>query len=281
MLKGALTLAISLAVTFSVQWRFNELLSKSTHHGSHSNQVRMFATDYAFRERPFQYDNTSNYDIAWIGSENGQPALQWRLKTGETAVLKVTRRSAEVVMPGCTGNASDYLHVLLEGPALVAPLEVKQAGQVFIATLTAYDVGAYNVHIEIMFTCSQPQQGKMNYNAMKRIVEHPMHLQVDKGKRAGFPRKRCQDFRWRHGRWMECAHTPLPCVRTGWVWVPSSCHYEIITPYDMVNGDPTWIVFAGSSVERGSFLSLVDYVLDDRARNLTVSDFWKCWGWSE
>jgi hypothetical protein len=273
-LNGVCVLAIGFAVAFEVQGRLGGRLLETNDPSSYQPP----SSNYPFRERPFPYDNASNYRVAWLGPFP-EESKQFNLRTGESARLKVERESDRPTMHGCKGVITDSLHVILEGPSIIAPLEVKHEGRSFIATLTAYDVGIYKVYVEMIFKCSN--QHAKSYNEIKKIITQPLLLQARKGKRAGFPRKACQDFRWRHGRWMECKRTPLPCVRTGWIWVPDSCHYRIITPDQMINNDPVWIVFAGTSVERGSFLSLVDYVLGERAQNLTTSNFWKCWGWSK
>jgi hypothetical protein len=276
------TLTISIiAAGFASQMQFDNPFTRARTSSAVVHKASDVGRYDRFQDRSFAYDNTSNYDVEWTGKFAGHSLenAEWALQTGELALLKVTRRSQAPIMADCDGDISDSLHVLLDGPATLGPLNLSASGNQFAATITAYDVGMYRVHIEVIFRCSRP--GASPANTIKTITERPAVLHVAKGPGAGFPRQLCRDYRWRHGRWMECSHTPLPCVRTRWIWVPDSCHYQVILPDQMINGDPMWIAFAGSSVERGSFLSLVDYVLGDRAKNLTSSDFWKCWGWSK
>ena len=90
----------------------------------------------------------------------------------------------------------------------------------------------------------------------------------------------CRDLDVRHSRYVRCQDIGWPCTRTGWVWLPRDCHFKLYSRTELVNlVEPTWIVVAGSSVIRGTFLAGVDYLLGDRAANLTDSKIWKCWGW--
>ena len=86
------------------------------------------------------------------------------------------------------------------------------------------------------------------------------------------------------GRWVSCETLGrsrlTTCLRDGWVYVPSHCFYQIYDPERIANM-PVWIVWLGTSIVRGNFLTLVDLMLSRRAGNLTVSDFWKCWNWMD
>lgn len=205
------------------------------------------------------------------------------MRARDHATFDVTRVSGgNITMPDCNRTVTDDIHVLLEGPAILAPLSVMRDGNTARVTVTAYDEGIYNVHVEVVLHC----QGERLGGDFRRVAEQPLQLKVSSAgagskRSGGFPRKPCKDGRWRHGRWMECHATPLKnCMRTGWVWVPHDCYIPTLTPDAIINqAPPTWIVFAGTSVERGSFWSLLDHVLGPRAANLTDSDFWRCWGW--
>lgn len=257
---------------------------------------------YDFRSRNYTYDPSRPYRVEWMGvldestDQLAALASPWQMQERQVATIRITRlwRNMSVSdMSKCSDSGlSDDIHVVLEGPAILAPLRVERESEtVVLATITAYDVGNYNVHVEAAFRC---QNNTMGAKEFRRLLERPAQLRVTEASnglqrlrrrrhKSGFPKTKCTDYRWRHGRWMECHNTPLLCVRTGWVWVPNDCYLPILSREEIVHDhDPTWIVFAGSSIERGSFLSLVDYVLGgSRAANLTESDFWKCWGWMD
>ena len=60
------------------------------------------------------------------------------------------------------------------------------------------------------------------------------------------------------------------------------CHLRIFTPDELDRlPRPLWIVFAGTSVQRGTFLSAADTLLQPGGRNanLTNDRVWRCWGW--
>ena len=38
-----------------------------------------------------------------------------------------------------------------------------------------------------------------------------------------------------------------------------------------------WIVFMGTSVQRGNFQTAIDYIIGSRAANLVRGKYWKCW----
>ena len=113
------------------------------------------------------------------------------------------------------------------------------------------------------------------------------------------------------GRWIQCAAAGVPpsrCLSDGWIYVPRECSHRITQTVDALKqakeivdkrgGKPLWIVFTGSSVDRGTFHALVDHVAaigmiedgmikrsvadaifqnveDQRGRGSTS----KCWGW--
>lgn len=234
---------------------------------------------YDFRSRPFEYDQNFSCVIELLG-EDGDVSIApspWKMQTGDDARIRINM-PGNITMFDCNGTISDHIHIVLEGPAVIAPVSLIREGRQSVAKIAVYDEGTYNVHVEIVLQCTR---GDKVERVIRRVNEVPLLLQVSAGNNVGFPHKKCTDFHWKHGRWLECHKTPLLCVRTGWIWVPSDCYIPVMSADEIINQTPTWIVFAGSSIERGTFLSIVDYILGPRAANLTNSDFWKCWGWMD
>lgn len=83
------------------------------------------------------------------------------------------------------------------------------------------------------------------------------------------------------GRWVRCRDIVgyrQGCLRGGWVWLPWSCQYRVYDYRQLaLIRQPRWIVIAGTSIIRGSFLVLLDQIAAGRLhlKNVTL----KCWGW--
>ncbi|KAI9033183.1 hypothetical protein DFJ74DRAFT_156942 [Hyaloraphidium curvatum] len=98
---------------------------------------------------------------------------------------------------------------------------------------------------------------------------------------------RCRSGPTDNGLWLRCGSTFSAgirnCLRWGWVFEPSDCHYEIWSHGDLKRkffsnskAGKRWIVFLGDSVMRGVFLSAVDLLLNTTGGELhTIA---KCWG---
>jgi hypothetical protein len=91
----------------------------------------------------------------------------------------------------------------------------------------------------------------------------------------------CTHAREQYGRWVRCADAPeaLGCMRGGWIWLPLTCRLQFYH-YDLLPRvrHPTWIVIAGSSIIRGTFLMLMDRMLGTRVPSIDERTT-KCWGW--
>ena len=113
------------------------------------------------------------------------------------------------------------------------------------------------------------------------------------------------------GRWIKCVAAGIPpsrCLSDGWIYVPHECRHRITPTVDALEhakeivdkrgGKPLWIVFTGTSVDRGTFHALVDHIaaigmMEDGTIKRSVADAifrdvkdkrgqgstTKCWGW--
>jgi hypothetical protein len=191
----------------------------------------------------------------------------------------------------------ETLRVLFYGIAVFSPSQfVGDYTGIWKATFRPSDPGLYHVHVQSIF---RPNRTFHKFRAIEgspfTLLVRPTGMKhlADSQVIASLPRSAslhlgailypptpCTNAHRRPGRWVRCHDTPEPCLRTGWVWVPAACHTLVLRPEEVRRSPrPLWVVFAGSSVQRGSFFSFVDFVLGGQAHNLTKSGFWKCWGW--
>ncbi|CAM9107182.1 unnamed protein product [Ectocarpus sp. 13 AM-2016] len=97
------------------------------------------------------------------------------------------------------------------------------------------------------------------------------------------------DTFWRPGTWLSSnvASTAHGVMRNGWVFQPKSCVFETFSYQDLMllaslDGEPTWLVVVGGSVQRGVFLTLVDMVLAAGQKDdMATSTLGKCWGYAD
>ncbi len=194
-------------------------------------------------------------------------------------------------------SVSETVRVLFYGISVFAPREwVVDNKGVWVAKYNISDPGLYQVHVQSVYRVNRTvHQFRAVQGSPFTLLVRPKGLEhlndslvidilpISKTLQIGsivYPKALCIDAHRRYGRWVRCHDTPEPCVRTGWIWVPDACHYKIFRAEEVRNSPRAiWLVFAGSSVQRGSFLSFVDFVLQGKGRNLTKSQFWKCWGW--
>ncbi|CAM9589285.1 unnamed protein product, partial [Ectocarpus sp. 8 AP-2014] len=94
---------------------------------------------------------------------------------------------------------------------------------------------------------------------------------------------------WRPGTWLSsnAASAAHGVMRNGWVFQPKSCVFDTFSYEDLMvlaslDGEPTWLLVLGGSVQRGVFLTLVDMVLAaGQKKDITSSIVGKCWGYAD
>ncbi|CBJ32276.1 expressed unknown protein [Ectocarpus siliculosus] len=97
------------------------------------------------------------------------------------------------------------------------------------------------------------------------------------------------DTFWRPGTWLSSnvASAAHGVMRNGWVFQPKSCVFDTFSYQDLMllaslDGEPTWLVVVGGSVQRGVFLTLVDMVLAAGQKDdIATSTLGKCWGYTD
>ncbi|XP_071853239.1 uncharacterized protein [Apostichopus japonicus] len=149
--------------------------------------------------------------------------------------------------------------------------------------------GVYNLYVEEVHRNEQVQLPGSPFH----LVVHgdPVHA-VDLGRRAD-KLPSCQTVSqirrsWLDGDWItrKIAGTKRGVLRSGWVFQPSWCSFDIFTTEDLAAAAETTslktIAILGSSIERGIFFSLVDLLLAKEEKyKLTTSDFSQCWGFAQ
>ncbi|CAB1109494.1 unnamed protein product [Ectocarpus sp. CCAP 1310/34] len=97
------------------------------------------------------------------------------------------------------------------------------------------------------------------------------------------------DTFWRPGTWLSSnvASAAHGVMRNGWVFQPKSCVFDTFSYQDLMllaslDGEPTWLVVVGGSVQRGVFLTLVDMALAAGQKDdMATSVLQKCWGYAD
>ncbi|CAN0367600.1 unnamed protein product, partial [Ectocarpus sp. 12 AP-2014] len=97
------------------------------------------------------------------------------------------------------------------------------------------------------------------------------------------------DTFWRSGTWLSSnvASAAHGVMRNGWVFQPKSCVFDTFSYEDLMllaslDGEPTWLLVLGGSVQRGVFLTLVDMVLAaGQKHDIQSSVIQKCWGYAD
>ncbi|CAM9747311.1 unnamed protein product, partial [Ectocarpus fasciculatus] len=94
---------------------------------------------------------------------------------------------------------------------------------------------------------------------------------------------------WRPGTWLSSnvASAAHGVLRNGWVFQPKSCVFDTFSYEDLMllaslDGEPTWLLVLGGSVQRGVFLTLIDMVLAaGQKHDMSSSVLQKCWGYAD
>ena len=182
------------------------------------------------------------------------------------------------------------MYITLDGPAHIVG-EIRYAGNGrYLATYTVADPGVYELRVEIFRRLPRTAETRYSYfDYWQPVAQSPYTIVVAEAEpsrpaslaaRPQVNPQLCTDLGTHPGRYVRCQDTNLPCVRSGWVWLPFHCHYKIFSRSELIsNPEPLWIVLAGSSVIRGTFLTGVDYLLGVRGARLTISEVEFCWNW--
>ncbi|CAM9904286.1 unnamed protein product, partial [Scytosiphon promiscuus] len=93
---------------------------------------------------------------------------------------------------------------------------------------------------------------------------------------------------WRTGSWVtsKYANAEHGVLRDGWVFQPSDCVHDTFNHSDIMLlaglEEPTWLLVAGNSVQRGVFQTLVDLALAAGQKDeFDTSVIKKCWGMAD
>jgi hypothetical protein len=235
-------------------------------------------------------------------------------------------RNQDGLIPACNHNISGGVILWIESietkAVLSAPVLPYQCDDNLMAYATIPDPGEYRAHVA-GYDISEREKGAHGTIATVLAAKHsPYYFTVksasdelmNSNSTFNLPRRKCQfsDLEGSgQGRWVECAAAGISrseCLADGWIFIPNHCRHTVTTSLDTLeqsraiaekrHGQPVWIVFTGTSVDRGSFHALVDHVaavgmLEGGAMNRSVADALfedvedrrgrgsttKCWGW--
>ena len=206
--------------------------------------------------------------------------------------------------------------VVLSAPALCL-----HSGDDLLARVQIQDPGEYHIHI-VGYDLSILETGA--HGTVATILparNSPWHFHVKPEAVAlpsptvfNSPLRFCEFYNLEvsgEGRWIKCSAAEIPrsqCLSDGWIYMPHKCRHRITQTVDALEqakeienkrgGKPLWIVFSGSSVDRGTFHALVDHIaaigiIEDGMIKRSVADAifrnvedqrgqgstTKCWGW--
>lgn len=232
-----------------------------------------------FKTRPVTLTFAKHFDRRYSG--NPEPLTIWGPHLHTTSVWQ---RSYFFITLSCAPEQCDELYVWFQGPSIFTPTNITRNATTAVVEYVAADSGKFEVHVEIL----RVDRNDVHKNTVFKASASPLALTVFPTayqqrvySRVNFPIRPCPDAAWRIGRWIYCGEQDA-CPRRGWAWVPHECFIQHVD-LTMLGAlsTPLWIVLAGSSVQRGTFFALVDTILGERAKNLTESSYWKCWGFMD
>ena len=172
-----------------------------------------------FRRRRYASADSVNHVVVFPNQPDPAARGPPPLHVGDKYNFTVTVNKDAFFVEGCLGNAYEEIYVLLEGPAVLSPLNTHNNSGVVTVEYTAYDAGAYNVHVESIQGCNY-RDASENITRwrrhMRKVQGSPFALQVtspnsnvaatNQAPLATYPTSHCTRFPWRHGRWLPDSH---------------------------------------------------------------------------
>lgn len=185
-----------------------------------------------------------------------------------------------------------YVWIANKDQMLAAEVENNRDGTL-TATYASDFPGTYNMYIEdVRFV-----KGGSQFSKVQPIRGSPFTLTISGNRTIDInalpicdseqdaPPSSFSSF-WRTGTWISSTLAKHGVGRTGWVFQPKHCSYNTFSFEDLMMlaalEEPTWLLFVGTSVQRGVFLAIVDMLLSKGQKdNFPSSALQKCWGWSD
>ena len=251
---------------------------------NHSESIRESGTDkekLADEYEPFEYTDEFRLKYRLDGLKN--------ISVGEEGFFFLNTSGA--VRPR---SRIEFVRVLFYGISIFAPqIWIGDSNGIWKARFNVTDPGLYRVYVESVKRLSRTEHffraiegspftllvrpSKSKHTSDAQVLAAMPIQEALQGSHPiiggiNYPSTPCGDASWRSGRWLRCHHTPEPCLRSGWIWVPERCHFRIFAADELrALPRPLWIVFAGTSVQRGTFLSALDALTQRNGGNDNVT----------
>ena len=233
--------------------------------------------DHRFQTRTYFNDEQAHHVVAGLVSQYtaGAPSHFFiDLFSGIGTNASAPRRAALV--------DAENLHVLFIGRAIFAA-DIEHVGDGrYKVTFNAHDPGLYRVHVSTYQHRDDPEHKQGSSVHWHKVEGSPFRIRVSQSSGTVVTQRQkplCTDVDT-VGRYVACQSLRSDtCLHEGWMWQPVACRYKVATLDSLHHAHPFWITFAGSSVTRGLFYSLVDQLQPKAVSNLTSSSAtYKCWG---